>query len=660
MNIITTTEQLQDMVAHYLTQDAFAFDVETVGPQRGMTPVNEVLWITFSTHGRTDVIPMGHPNGEFIEEVYPLTGQGEVRKQKGLTLRPSDYSRDNKKAHKVFGKAPEQLFPGEVFRALEPLLFSTSILTIGHNLIFDLTSIAKYYGGRVPSAPYFDTMIASFVSDNRNKNRCGLDDCLKREFNYEMVKGVGKEVENYSFDEVAKYAYLDAKYTFLLWKALKPKLEAAELDRVMALEMDVLGVLCDMKLTGANIDIDSLVSLKEDLEQKLEESKAIIWKTAGREFNINSNPEKQALLYGAKSEGGRGLKAKVLTTKGLQKEKANQELTLADYSVSSEALEPYRDKDPLVTALLDYSDYNKLLTTYVLPYLGGEVEKTTGGKTRIELKESLLIDGKLHCDFVQHGAETGRFSSRNPNLQNVPAPNTEHGKKIRNLFISPPGHKLVVADYSQIEPRVIASFSGDPIMTQSYLEGRDIYTTVGDTMGVDRKAGKVLVLSMAYGVGPDKISKSIGCSVKEARDLLDRFAAEFTSVAKYKAKVIGATRMGKPVPFVKTITGRRRYLPEIVSRDPGLRSQAERQAFNTKIQGSAADIIKIAMVRAHKMIPKEARIILTVHDELVLTTPANLADETAEALRKAMEEIQVLQVPLIADVKIVDRWGEAK
>jgi DNA polymerase-1 len=165
---------------------------------------------------------------------------------------------------------------------------------------------------------------------------------------------------------------------------------------------------------------------------------------------------------------------------------------------------------------------------------------------------------------------------------------------------------------------------------------------------------------MAYGVGPDKISKSIGCSVKEARDLLDRFAAEFTSVAKYKAKVIGATRMGKPVPFVKTITGRRRYLPEIMSRDPGLRSQAERQAFNTKIQGSAADIIKIAMVRAHKMIPKEARIILTVHDELVLTTPANLADETAEALRQAMEDIQVLQVPLIADVKIVDRWGEAK
>jgi DNA polymerase-1 len=226
--------------------------------------------------------------------------------------------------------------------------------------------------------------------------------------------------------------------------------------------------------------------------------------------------------------------------------------------------------------------------------------------------------------------------------------------------VAPPGHKLIVADYSQIEPRVIASFSEDPIMMDNYLNGKDIYTTVGETMGVDRKAGKVLVLAMAYGVGPDKIASQIGCTKTEARDLLDRFAAEFNSIAKYRAKVIGATRQGTPVPFVKTITGRRRYLPEIKARDNGVRAGAERQAFNTKIQGSAADIIKIAMVRAHQMIPKGSKIILTVHDELVLTTPAELAEETAEKLRQAMEEIQVLKVPLIADVKIVDRWGEAK
>ena len=297
MNIITTAEQLSEMVDFYLTQDAFAFDVETVGPFRGLTPVNEVLWITLATHGRCDVIPMGHPHGDFIEEVFPLTGQGELRKQKGLPLRPSDYSRDAKKATKVFGPAPEQLYPAEVFKALEPLMFNDQILTIGHNLVFDVTSIAKYYGGRIPTAPYFDTMVASFISDNRNKNKCGLADCLKREFGYEMAKGVGKEVEAYDFNTVAKYAYLDSKYTFLLWKALVPKLEAAELGRVMALEMDVLGVLCDMKLTGAEIDTESLKQLKIDLEEKVEETRGNIYKAAGREFNINSNPEKQGLLF---------------------------------------------------------------------------------------------------------------------------------------------------------------------------------------------------------------------------------------------------------------------------------------------------------------------------------------------------------------------------
>jgi len=503
-------------------------------------------------------------------------------------------------------------------------------------------------------------MIASFISDNRNKNKCGLADCLKREFGYEMEKGVGKEVEVYDFNTVAKYAYLDSKYTFLLWKSLAPKLEAADLNRVFALEMDVLRVLCDMKLTGAVIDTESLAQLKTDLEAKVDEARGNIYKAAGREFNINSNQEKQALLYGSKEEGGRGLKAKVLTTKGNQKDKEGSDLSQSDYSVSAEALEPYRDKDPLVTALLEYADYNKLLSTYVIPYLGGEIERTTSGKTRTETKDSLLIDGRLHGDFVQHGAETGRFSSRNPNLQNVPAPHTPHGKAIRNLFTAPPGHKLVVADYSQIEPRVIASFSEDPIMMDNYLEGRDIYTTIGDTMGVDRKAGKVLVLAMAYGVGPDKIAASIGCTKTEAKELLDRFAKEFPAISTYRSKVISATRAGKPVAHIKTLTGRRRYLPEIMSRDNGARAGAERQAFNTKIQGSAADIIKIAMVRAWSMIPKEAKIILTVHDELVLTTPAELAEETAEKLREAMEDIQVLKVPLIADIKIVDKWGEAK
>jgi DNA polymerase I-like protein with 3'-5' exonuclease and polymerase domains len=659
MNIITTVDQLNETVAHYLKQDAFAYDVETVGDFRGLTPINEVLWITLATHGRCDVIPMGHPNGDFLEEIFPLTGQGEKRVEAGLTARPSDYSRDTKKATKKFGTPPAQLYPAQVFEALRPLMFNSDILTIGHNLIFDLTSIAKYYGGEVPTGPYFDTMIASFITDNRNKNKCGLDACLKREFGYEMVKGVGKEVEKYSFAEVAKYAYLDAKYTFLLWKALAPRISDNGLEKIMSLEMEVLGVLCAMKLEGAPIDVESLQMLDTQLREDIETARANIFAIAGKPFNINSNQEKQFLLYGPKSEGCRGLKAKTLTTAGQKRVDQGNNPEYTDYSVSAETLEAYRLEDPLVDALLTYSDLNKLSTTYVVPYLGGEVVRTTGGKEKREHKESLLINGRIHCDFVQHGAETGRFSSRNPNLQNVPAPHTVHGKAIRNLFFAPKGYKLVVADYSQIEPRVIASLSEDPIMTQNYLDGSDIYTTVGNTMGVDRKAGKTLVLAMAYGVGADKIARSIGCSVPEARDLLSKFGAEFSAVSSYRIKVIGATKINTP-PFVTTILGRKRYLPEIVSRDPYSRSAAERQAFNTRIQGSAADIIKLAMVRAYKLLPEGAKLLLTVHDELVTLTPIDKVEETVEAIRTAMEGINLLKVPLVADITVVDRWGEAK
>jgi DNA polymerase I-like protein with 3'-5' exonuclease and polymerase domains len=655
LNIITTKEQLNEMVNYYLKQDSFAFDVETVGDHRGTPAVNEVLWISFATHGRGDVIPMGHPHGEFVSESFPLTGQGEKRVAAGLPARELDYSRDKKKAIKVFDDAPTQLFPAEVFKAIKPLMFNDSILTIGHNLVFDLSSVAKYYGGSVPPGPYFDTLMASFLYDNKNKGKLGLDDCLQRELGYSMEKGIGHQVELYSFSDVAKYSYLDAKYTFILWKTIAPKLTAADVDGVMKLEMDVLRVLCDMKLTGAPIDTNELQILHDKLVLEIEEVRSNIYRIAGQPFNINSNNEKQYILYGPRDEGCRGLRPQLLTGKGLQK--AETDLDYKDYSVSAEALEPYREKDELVNALLTYSDLNKLMSTYVIPYLGGEVTKTVGGKSKVETRESMLVDSRIYGDFVQWGAETGRFSSRNPNLQNVPAPHTAHGRSIRNLFTAPEGYKLVVADYSQIEPRVIAAMSEDPIMMKNYLDGGDIYTTVGDTMGVDRKAGKVLVLAMAYGVGPDKIARSIGCSVNEAKKLLTDFSDKFAAVSTYRAKVIGLSRNKG---YVTTILKRRRYLPDISSKVHSFRSSSERQAFNTRIQGSAADIIKVAMVRAHQMIPEGAKLILTVHDELVTLTPDHLVDQTVNAIREAMEEIKILPIPLVADIKVVTKWGEAK
>lgn len=647
------------MVAYYLKQDAFAFDVETVGDRREVPAVNEVLWISFATYGRGDVIPMGHPNGEFLAESFPLTATGEKRAAEGLPLRQSDYSVNKKLAIKSFDVAPTQLYPKEVFEAIKPLLFHDSILKIGHNLLFDLTSVAKYYDNQIPSDPYFDTLMASFLYNTGNKGKLGLDDCLQRELQFHMQKGIGHKVEDYSFNEVAKYSYLDARYTFFLWKKLKEKLISSNVLNVMELEMRVLSVLCDMKLTGQPIDTKQLEFLKAQFEVELEGIKSEIYKLAGV-FNINSTVDRQRVLFAPKSDGGRGLKSKVKTSKG------------AD-SVSAEALEPFRDTDELANALLRYSDLNKLISTYVIPYLGGEVIKTVNGKTKIEIKDSLLVNGKIYADFVPWGAETGRFSSRNPNLQNIPAPEgdkvpteKQYGRMIRNLFYAPEGYKLVVADYSQIEPRIIAAFSNDEKMVNNYLTGSDIYTTVGNELGVDRKAGKVLVLSMAYGVGPDKIAKQIGCTVQIARKLLTDFSDKFQDVSAYKAKVIGVARN---LEYVTTILNRRRYLPDINSRDIALKASSERQAFNTKIQGSAADIIKYAMIRAYDRLPQESKLILTVHDELVTICPDNLVEETKQAIKEAMEGIDITKlstrkgiapIPLLADMKVVQRWGEAK
>jgi DNA polymerase I-like protein with 3'-5' exonuclease and polymerase domains len=667
MNIITTKEQLKDLVEFYSKVDAFAFDVETVGENRIQPVVNDVMWISLATEGRTDVIPMGHPNGEFLRWDKELLLSGQRKLAAGKELKDADYSKNEAKWTPVFDAPPAQLLPGDVFKALKPLFFSDK-LKIGHNVKFDLKSIAKYYRGEVPKKPFFDTMMASFIVDNRNKNMLGLAACAERTLKIKVEKGIGAMVEVHSFSDVAYYSGFDSEVTWKLYKALEPKLEGS-LKRVWALEMDVVAALCDMELSGANIDVKELTLLKARLEKDIDLARAKAWKLTGKPFSMNSVKEKQELLFSPKEEGGRGIRPNLririaLTTKGQEVAASNPEaLNIRHYSVSSDALEFYRKKDELVDAILEYQDLNKLMTTYVMPYLGGEITRTTMGKEKIVDKKSLMINGKVHTNFKAHGAETGRFSSSDPNLQNIPS-SGEYGKLIRNLFIAPPGYKLVVADYSQIEPRIIAAFSGDPIMVENYRTGGDIYTTIGDTMKVDRKAGKVLVLSIAYGVGPEKIAQSIGCSVTDAKDLLARFEAQFHDISKYKAKVIRQATGKAPIPYVETIFGRRRYIPELKSQDRGLKSRADRQAFNTVIQGSAADLMKLAIVRAHSCFTDEpdVNVVLTIHDELVTVAREDLAEETAEAIRVSMEGIHLpeITVPLIADVKIVNKWGEAK
>ena len=667
MNIITTQEQLQEFVRHYSSVEAFAFDIETIGEHRILPVINDVAWIAFATDGRVDVIPMGHPNGAFEFFTKPLLKAGQAQISKGKVLTDAHFSKN--KAHWVpqFSEPPVQLNPGEVFAAIKPLMFSKQ-LKIGHNVKFDLKSLAKYYRGRVPVKPYFDTLMAAFIINNQNKFDLGLQACVKRELGIEIEKGVGEDISQHSFEDVAKYAAIDAEVTWKLYKSLQPRLEG-NLQSVWRLEMDVLAALCDMELAGAYIDQEQLGTLSEQISEDLEKAKAKAFQAAGKVFAINSVPVKQELLFAVNPDTGKPrLKPNAkfqnaLTPKGKEAVRRKEDPQPNMFSVSADALEVFRGKDSLVDALLEYQDLNKLMTTYVTPYTGGEVERETNGKKKTITKKSLLINGRVHTNFKAHGAETGRFSSSEPNLQNIPS-SGDYGKLVRNLFIAPPGHKLVVADYSQIEPRVIAALAQDPVLVNNYLTGGDIYTTIGDTMGVDRKAGKVLVLAISYGVGPDKIASSIGCSVTEAKDLLRNFEQKFVSISRYKSRVVMLAKERRPIPYVETLFGRRRYIPDLLSRETGLLARAERQAFNTVIQGSAADVMKLALVRAHASFVDEPDInlILTVHDELVTITPEDRAEETAEAIRRAMEGIKIpaITVPLIAEVNIVDKWGEAK
>lgn len=665
MNIITTKEQLGELVTFYSTVDEFSFDVETVGENRIQPVVNDVLWISLATHGRVDVIPMGHPNGEFSHWEKPILLRGLRKQELGQPLIDTDYSSSESRWTARFFNPQIQLFPKDVFNSLRPLFFSNK-LKIGHNIKFDLKSIAKYYNGAVPPTPYFDTMMAAFVIDNRNRGHLKLNDCAKKFLGITIVKGVGAQVEIHSFSDVAKYSALDSEATFALWKVLSPQLTGT-LSRVWKLEMDLIPALCDMELTGATIDEQELKNLKVRLDADIDLIKAKAWKLAGVEFSLNSVAEKQRILFGTPEEGGRGLRPNqsiniALTPTGKAAAQAGKQIMYSHYSVSSDALSFFRKKDPLVEAILEYQDLNKLLSTYVIPYIGGIVTHINLGKTTSLSKQGLLLSGKVHTNFKSHGTDTGRFSSSDPNLQNIPS-SGKYGKLIRNMFIAPEGHKLIMADYSQIEPRIIAGLSRDPMMLDNYATGGDIYTTTGDALGLDRKAGKVLVLAISYGIGPVQIAQQIGCSTSEAKELLLTFNKKFDTFARYRAHVVRLAR-NEAVPFVSTVFGRRRYIPELKSHDMGEKSRAERQAFNTIIQGSAADLMKLAIIRAHSCFIDEpgVNVILTVHDELVTVARDDLAEEAAVAIRTSMEGIKLpnIDVPLIVGLEIVDKWGEAK
>lgn len=591
-----------------------------------------------ATQGAAIVVPFGHPIGTQITGYHKEPRLCTDGKTRNYTV--PDYE-----------PPPKQIPKANVFDILRPLFFREDIIKSAHGAVYDITACAKDFGEVIPQ-PFNCTVVQSWLLDE-NRRRHGLKYLTKDlyEFYYDDEE-VGRCVEKYPFDKVAHYSYCDAVYAEILRERFTPQISEQRLDRVYALEMDILNVLVGMRLAGAHVDVPRLVELREELSIEREEREKLVFKAAGCEFNLNSPQQKQKILFGSKRKGGQGLTPWKLTDTGKKQKKAGEEIT--GWSTDDEALESF-PTNPVAVSLREYNEVHKLLSTYVLAYLGDPAKG----------KEPQVYDDRIHADFVQYGTNTRRFSCRDPNLQNIPRPDTDLGKLIRGVWCADPGWKLIVGDYGQIELVIFAHYCGSGALYDGFMEGLDPHAVTADKLDIERQMGKTLNFSMSYGAGMYKVASMLKVDVDLAREILKSHRREFPEIYELKDYIIEVCRSRKPVPYVRTLFGGLRRLPDINSNQDGLRYRAERQAVSAVIQGSAADLIKLAMVRADSMLAAipGAHLVLTVHDEIVLTAPEEHAEEAADVLHEAMlgPDIQSLvKVPLTSDIKIVDRWSEAK
>ena len=648
--VILDEARLAEVVKYFLTQPGFSFDFESMGEHRGVCHLNNLSWLSLATQGACVVIPFGHPIGTRIigEHKEPrLCTDGKTRNYTVQDYEPP----------------PRQIPKANVFEIIRPLFFAEGITKSAHGAVFDIASCAKDFGEVMPG-PYNCTIIQSWLLDE-NRRRHGLKYLAKEiyGFNYDD-ESVGRCVEKYPFGLVAHYSYCDALYAELLRRRFTPLIEAAGLQRVYELEIDVLNVLVGMRLNGAHVDVPRLRELREELTEKRAQKEEAVYKAAGHTFNVNSVQQKQSILFDPPPAGQGLVPWKPTVKAGTKQRQAGEKIT--SWSTDDEVLESY-PTNRVARALREYQEVHKLLSTYVLSYLGNP-EKD---------KDPQVYDDRIHADFVQYGTNTRRFSCRDPNLQNIPRPDTELGKLIRGAWVADPGWKQIVGDYGQIELVIFAHFAGSGALFDGFIEGIDPHQVTADKLNIERQMGKRLNFTMGYGAGIYKVASMLGIDIELAKSILGDHRREFPELYALKKYIVETCRSRSPVPYVKTLFGGIRRLPDInlyaghnaskdwTDRCNSLRYRAERQAVSAVIQGSAADLIKLAMVRADSdpRLGPDAHLVLTVHDEIMLTAPEDQAETAKLVLHDAMCGAgikELIRVPLKADIKICDRWSEGK
>lgn len=538
-------------------------------------------------------------------------------------------------AHDYEG-APEQLNRELILGQIKPILEDASVQKIGHHLKYD-AHILENHGIQLQGW-YFDTMLASYVL-NSVATRHGMDDVARLYLShltttFEQVAGKGVKQKTFNqieLETATHYAAEDAHVTYRLYEVLNTKLQKhPELINILHnIEMPVARVLTMMEENGIELNLDFLDQLSVEFSNTIQDLENQITEIAGQPFNVSSPKQVGEILFDK------------LGLKGGKKTSTGQ------YSTSESVLE--KIEHPITNLILEYRGLSKLKSTY------------TDGL----LKQANNETHRVHTSYHQALTATGRLSSTDPNLQNIPV-REDIGRQIRKAFIAPKGRVLLAADYSQIELRLMAHFSQDDALVDAFNHGQDVHRrTAAEVLGIalddvtsnQRRQAKAVNFGLLYGMSEFGLTRQLGFSREESRSYIGKYFQRYPGVLDYMERT---RQVAREQGFVETILGRRLYTPDIMASNKMVKQGAERAAINAPLQGSAADIIKMAMIAVEKILPKDqAKMLLQVHDELVFEVDEAIADDLAVKLAEVMQSVLKISVPLVVEVGKGNNWDEA-
>jgi DNA polymerase-1 len=612
---VTTPDRLDAWITEAREAGVIALDTETDSIEALRA---RIVGISLATApGRACYIPLAH--------VAPGNGKGSTPDMLAEAAPP-----------------PEQIAPDIAFAALKPLLEDPLVLKVLHNAKYDLEVLCRAANGGIDVSPVEDSMLVSYAMA-AGRHGHGMDELAHMHLGhrcipYDEVTGTGRARVPFSqvpLDKATAYAAEDADVTLRLWQLLKPQLrEDGSLALYEQVERRMVTVLRDMELAGIRLDAAELARIGQDFSERLVVLERQIHELAGRPFNVGSPKQLGEILFDEmKLPGGRRSK-----------------LTGAWGTDASVLEELAAQGVELATRVLDWRQLAKLKSTYVDALAQRQDEQ-----------------GRVHTDFAMAVTSTGRLSSTEPNLQNIPI-RTEEGVRIRRAFVADPGHVLLSADYSQIELRLLAHLAEVPTLLDAFANGQDIHArTAAEIFGmpleqVDREArrrAKTINFGIIYGMSAFGLAARLGIGPGEAKGIIDAYFARYPGIRACMEKLKEDARTQG---FVRTPFGRKLWIPEITAKDPVRRGGAERAAINAPFQGGAAEVIKRAMVRLPRALKQAGlggRMLLTVHDELVLEVPEGEVEATGALVREVMESVATLRVPLAVEIGHGRSWAEA-